>query len=797
MPLLSKAQTNHPVVSDDYIRLASQVDSTPRRLFTLPAGSANRDVMQVIGDMSTPAQIRKISTSNNRILLITTARELSITGSFRTNVEASRASRLPALQHEYAQGQDGKYQGPETGSLFSYGPAMTSLEYDGSQYAYDKNGRLVPTGSGNGHAAQVYNNSILRHGLSLDNSIRLKVNYQSLQGAPWIMDLNAGQQYDRSIIKQNNNTRRQAGIALNRKFHHTNITARYDYNTSHFDYSNRNGFLNRVYQYSMLTPVSFQNAQNTTHSYSKDADNPLFLLQAKENGYENSQHLASFKIEQQENRFRYSLIPAIQYARSSHTEVYAAGTTGFPAGNTTQRRQQDFSFLTKGNINYKLADHIGDFNLPSQVYVDYNYADIRSDIKYLHTAAAYKYTRRTHEPSFSYIASYSNNNIESIDLQLGNKLYISNTADRQSYWLPDIRISGTVTPEIVDKEARISYGTRLNRFNSERQLNQSMASLNLLNYTVNTLSGLLPVTEVSSFRQLRPIEHLEWTNTLRLDYRNFYFTANYYIRQTTHDVMPVITDNTILLKNLASHVTKGLELSLMHIMRQGLNKVSVNNTLLFSTYRNRITAVTPGYDHTPVAGLSDVHTAIVKGAPSNVIVGTAYLRNAAHEIVRAADGTPLAAPALQVIGNSNPDFIWNLTNDIYYRSFSMSLTWQWRKGGQMWNGTQSVLDQYGRSAASAVARKSNPVTYTNIAEAYIQRADHLQLSNIAVGMVRRYRGYVNKLKVSAYVHNILLWTPYKGSVLNQPLLDQSNVNGLDLFNLPATSTAGIELTLSF
>lgn len=796
IPILSSAQTRQSVVSADYIRLASQVDTTPRKLFTLPAGSANRNAMQVIGNIDKPSQIRNISIRDNRMLLSTNTRELAISGSFRTHTVVSWASRLPALQHEYAQGQDNQYMGPETGSLFSYGPAMTSLEFDGSNYTYDKHGKLVPVGTGNGQAAQAYNNSILRNGLSLDNSIRIKASYVTLQGDPWIMELSTGQQYDKSIIKQNNNTRRQNSISLSRRFNHTSITAQYDHNASHFDHSNRNGLLNRVYQYSMLTPVSFDNAQNIGYSYSKDADNPLTLLQTADNGYQHTQQHASIKIENVAKKLQYSLIPTIQYGRTRHTEIYAPGTVGFPTGNITQRRQQDFSFLTKGSMTYQLPDYIGSDYIPSFINLDYNYADIRSDIQYLHTSA-YKYARRTHEPALSYTASYSLGHLKSLEVQLGNKLYLSNTADRQSYLLPEIGISGTVTADIGLNTATISYHTKLNRFNSERALHQSMASLNLLRYTSTSLSAWLPVTEVSSFDQLRPVEHLEWSNNLRIEYYNFWLTANHYIRHTTHDVMPVITGNTIELKNMASHVTKGLEISLTHFMRIRPLNIRITNSLLFNTYRNRITAVAAGYDYTPVAGLSDVHTALVKGAPSNAIVGTAYLRNAQNGIETAADGTPLAAPGLKVIGNPNPDFILNFNNDIEYRSFSLALGWQWRKGGQMWNGTQSLLDYYGRSAASATARKSGPVAYSNIAEAYIQRADHLQLSNVGVGMTRRFSGYVNKVKLSAYVHNILLWTPYKGSVLNQSLLDQGNVNGIDLFNLPATTAAGIEVTLSF
>lgn len=197
-----------------------------------------------------------------------------------------------------------------------------------------------------------------------------------------------------------------------------------------------------------------------------------------------------------------------------------------------------------------------------------------------------------------------------------------------------------------------------------------------------------------------------------------------------------------------------------------------------------------------MAGLNNVHTAIVDGAPLNTIVGTAFLRDKDQKIITAPDGTPLADPQLKVIGNSNPDLICNLTNYVNYKSLTLSLVWQWKKGGQMWNGTQSLLDQYGRSATSVAARRSG-TPYADIAEGYLQRADYVRLCNATISMHREFRGYVNKLQLAAYVGNILLWTPYKGVSPTQTLLDQNNVSGLDLFNLPALANAGFSATISF
>lgn len=65
-----------------------------------------------------------------------------------------KESNLPKLQSSYSQGatENGSivFLGPETGNAFSYGPNLNTLEFDGSNYIYDNNGRLVTQGNGNG-----------------------------------------------------------------------------------------------------------------------------------------------------------------------------------------------------------------------------------------------------------------------------------------------------------------------------------------------------------------------------------------------------------------------------------------------------------------------------------------------------------------------------------------------------------------------------------------------------------------------------------------------------------------------
>jgi hypothetical protein len=240
--------------------------------------------------------------------------------------------------------------------------------------------------------------------------------------------------------------------------------------------------------------------------------------------------------------------------------------------------------------------------------------------------------------------------------------------------------------------------------------------------------------------------------------------------------------------------------------------------------------VKAGYDQTPIAGFSNIYTAIVKGAPLGSIVGTRFMRNENNKLLIGADGFPLVNSKPAVIGNPLPDFIMKMTNNISWHRWTLDVNWEWKKGGKMWNGTQAVLDYYGRSAATTSARnitgfifdgvledeKPNNISvafydvnkpveqnrwvrygHSGVGEEYIQRADVLRLNNISIKYQQRVNKYIQNFSVSLFAANLIVYTPYKGADPSQLLYDYSNANGLDFFNLPSLKTFGCNVSIQF
>ncbi|MEM7162990.1 MAG: SusC/RagA family TonB-linked outer membrane protein [Bacteroidota bacterium] len=120
------------------------------------------------------------SQAGNGAILITTKKgkmgygKKGINVNVTAGVEVSEYNRMIPLQNQWGQGLFGSYSGPETGSGFSWGPRLDTMEYAtdmnhplapspdnfdaNGNYIHDQNGFLVPQGQGNGQPANAYNN---------------------------------------------------------------------------------------------------------------------------------------------------------------------------------------------------------------------------------------------------------------------------------------------------------------------------------------------------------------------------------------------------------------------------------------------------------------------------------------------------------------------------------------------------------------------------------------------------------------------------------------------------------------
>lgn len=692
------------------------------------------------------SNIKKIRERNGKLTIVPARTKwLSIGGNYTFSAAAISANTLPSLQQQYG-------QGPDTNGIFSYGPPIKGVPY---------------------------NNSIFRTGSRISQSLTLQASIRHSSWDPlWAFSLKAGSSNDATIIQDNRNTSHNISLSATRYLKQFSIGASYSYFSSRFSNDNSNGFLNRVYQNALLTPSSFSNAQSTTlptggqRAYSNQADNPWFLL--KDNGHfaDRVQQTGSLVLEQKLRDVTFGVITALDAVNDNSNQSLKASTVSFPTGLLYTRKQTDDHFSSNAYMTYKVYSDGNSFS----ARLNYIYNDEKVEIYY--PADVYSYHRRSSDASLTFNSTYDGYNFNA-GLNAGNKLYISNTSTQNKFLLPEV--SGYIASNRFPTEHfNVKLAANYTSFCSEPPINHSLSAYMLTQRTPKDVSLFIPFTEVNTYNDLAPMQHREFVSWLQLDYeRIISLRADFSIRDTKDNVFPIYNNNQLSLKNLADTRYKSFELALqINTAYRYPPKLSVSNKVSFFKFSNTVTRIQDGYDNYRIAGFSTVYKALVKGRPVGVIMGNSY-------------NLP------SVIGNPTPDYTVKFSHVATWKAFTFNLDWEYRKGGDVWNGTAAVLDYYGRSAASAVDRNSTSQDrwvrygYTGVAASYIQKGDNIRIHNLSLAYDIKTKKYLQRIRLTAYAENLLLWSAYKGVDPNQLLYDQPGSGGLDFFNLPSTKTYGV------
>lgn len=137
------------------------------------------------------------------------------------------------------------------------------------------------------------------------------------------------------------------------------------------------------------------------------------------------------------------------------------------------------------------------------------------------------------------------------------------------------------------------------------------------------------------------------------------------------------TGYTALFINAAKYQTKGFEVSL-NGTAISTREFSWDLLLNWSTYRQT-------YAELPAASIQVGDLYVKVGDRLDIYQGQAFVRTQEGQIVNDAGGRPLRYPKNQILGYSNPDWIWGFTNKFKYKAFSLTVQFDGRVGGVMEN----------------------------------------------------------------------------------------------------------------
>ena len=133
------------------------------------------------------------------------------------------------------------------------------------------------------------------------------------------------------------------------------------------------------------------------------------------------------------------------------------------------------------------------------------------------------------------------------------------------------------------------------------------------------------------------------------------------------------------------------------------NDFSWDINVNFSKIDNMVDELAPGVESIFLGGFTTPQVRAGIGATYPVIYGVSFVRDAKHNIVvedrpgACNHGMPkIGEPG--VIGSVSPNFILAGTNTFSYKNWSLSAAVEWKDGGQMYSGSNGLLDFYGMSS---------------------------------------------------------------------------------------------------
>lgn len=240
----------------------------------------------------------------------------------------------------------------------------------------------------------------------------------------------------------------------------------------------------------------------------------------------------------------------------------------------------------------------------------------------------------------------------------------------------------------------------------------------------------------------------------------------------------------------------------------------------WTKYKSMVKELAPGVDNIMLGGFVEPQVRAYTGYAYPVIFGTAFMRDPeTGKMYLDADGLPMATGESQVIGDCTPDFNLGWTFNLRYKRVSLATTWSWQCGGQMYHGTNLVLNSFG--ATKETENREQPIhlsgidyatgqpvesdvdmeTYWSdvvgfISEAAIVDTDFVKLRDLTLTYQLPKIGNFD-ISLYGFARNVLIWAKMP-NFDPESSVGNNNAGGyFERFSLPNTASFGGGFKVSF
>lgn len=815
--------------------------------------------------------------------------------SFSSGFTMDEVNKLPSFQQEYAQGRPvggvSTWRGPDTFEGFSWGPAISDLEYDGSTYDYDVNGRLVASGTGNGVAARAYNNqeNFFVKGKTWDNNISVsggdeKTTYYLSVGNLNSSGIVPNSDWARTTVKVTAETKiseklktgvsmtfsNTGGSRMQRGSNISGLALGLFRNTPTFDAGN-----GKVGQAAADDPTSYELPDGTQRSYRAGIyDSPYWTV--SKNVFEDNVNRVIGNV-----NLAYEVADWLTVSYKLGMDNYSDRTKGFADVNSASFKtgsiwnvginstdlNSDLLFIISKEINSDLSLNA----IIGHNYYGYNYYTNQStgtDI------AIPGFTNMANAATVASTEGHSRKKINGVlgDIKLGfrNYLFLNLTGrndwssslpdENNSFFYPAVSLGFDFTEAFgIANGSILSYGKLRGSWGKVGNDAPIYVTSSYYNSAFVGGDGFIdgiqfPAFGGNSFERSNTLGNdqlkAETTTTYEFGFEAKFFgnrlgvDYTYYSKSTEDQIINVNISNTTgfggSIQNAGLIENKGHEI-MLYGRPVDTGDFAWDIDVNFTQYTSIVKELAPGIDRIFLAGFTSASSNVIAGEPYGVLYGNSFQRNDAGKLVIGADGWPLVDPdGDRVLGDPTPDWISGIRNTFSYKGLSLSALLDIRQGGDIWNGTNGIINYFGTSQLTAEDRNIRgyvfdgvladgtgtptdvanniPVDFANpanglggnkwvkygfggLVEENIQDGSWVRLREVTLTYqfptALLSKAKISNASLSLTGRNLWLQTSYTGIDPETNLTGASNGIGLDYFNMPNTRSYGAALRVTF
>ncbi|MBO9619456.1 MAG: TonB-dependent receptor, partial [Niabella sp.] len=251
-------------------------------------------------------------------------------------------------------------------------------------------------------------------------------------------------------------------------------------------------------------------------------------------------------------------------------------------------------------------------------------------------------------------------------------------------------------------------------------------------------------------------------------------------------------------QNAASLRNQGLEITLNATpIKQ--NEFNWNITFNFNHMWSKVLTLPSSIDvlkdfYNSDTYISNVRAGLVRGYSTGTLTGSKYQRNNAGQIlIDPNTGVPLTSGSGTnfVIADRTPKFTLGTLNNLSYKNWNLSFLWDLKVGGDIYNGTDQLLTNLGKSARTS--NRSTPIVVKGVInDAYANTATPT-VNTLAI--VPKYlTSYYTSLPDEEYVQKNVNWLRLRDVTLSYTLA-QNAIRKLKVINSLSFFVTGTDLVL--